>query len=208
MTVMIANLLKQRNMTQTQLADAVGLSRGHISLLASGKKTPSLATARRIANVLKVGVDDILPGEFAYSKQQKISSLDTGGLAEPGNVAPLAQPGDSTALRMARHIAPSARTPQTYQVTKDLPTFQIQKNDTLVVDLMETPRPGNIVIATLVQTLTGSAHTEVLRWTGTNYLSGNPASPLIHDTEKLSVSRLAVVLAIVRDLTVTTQEAA
>ncbi|MBV7408183.1 XRE family transcriptional regulator [Maritimibacter sp. DP1N21-5] len=43
-------------MTQTRLAEAVGVSRGHMSLIISGQKAPSLSLLERAADALEVDI--------------------------------------------------------------------------------------------------------------------------------------------------------
>lgn len=47
------------NMTQKELANSCGLNQSTISHFEAGNKKPSLQTAFKIANVLKVPVDEL-----------------------------------------------------------------------------------------------------------------------------------------------------
>jgi DNA-binding XRE family transcriptional regulator len=51
-----------RGLTQRALASAAGMTAAQLSEIESGKKTGSVATLRKLANVLKLTVDDLLQG--------------------------------------------------------------------------------------------------------------------------------------------------
>ena len=63
MKLKLGDLLKRRKMSQTALADAVGVNKSFISELVSGKKTPSLKTQRAIAAALEVDIGQIFASE-------------------------------------------------------------------------------------------------------------------------------------------------
>ena len=60
----IANLRKTRNLTQEQLAEAVGCSVEFISLVERGVNAPSVAGLEKFAKALRVEVRDL----FAFTK--------------------------------------------------------------------------------------------------------------------------------------------
>jgi transcriptional regulator with XRE-family HTH domain len=59
----LARLLREVGMTQSDLAQATGLTRSYINQLATGRTeiTPGLTAARRIAKALGKSVDDVFP---------------------------------------------------------------------------------------------------------------------------------------------------
>jgi DNA-binding XRE family transcriptional regulator len=50
---------KYRDMTQVELATASGLSQGAIAQIETGKRNPTVETARKIANALNCDIDDL-----------------------------------------------------------------------------------------------------------------------------------------------------
>jgi len=56
----IANIRKQKGLTQMELAELVGVNRFHISKIERGKRSPSVKLLVKIANVLGVPIDDLL----------------------------------------------------------------------------------------------------------------------------------------------------
>ena len=50
---------KYRGMTQTDLATASGLSQGAIAQIETGKRNPTVDTARKFANALNCDIDDL-----------------------------------------------------------------------------------------------------------------------------------------------------
>jgi ribosome-binding protein aMBF1 (putative translation factor) len=56
----IRTFRKYRGMSMTELADAAGISQPYLSEIESGKKTGSVDVLKRIANALKVDLDDLV----------------------------------------------------------------------------------------------------------------------------------------------------
>lgn len=56
----IQEILKHKRMTQTDLAEAAGMSQSTISRIVSGKTVPTILVAKKIADVLDCKVDDLL----------------------------------------------------------------------------------------------------------------------------------------------------
>ena len=50
----IRALAHRRNLSEVRLADAAGISRGHMSMILGGKRNPSLATLEKLAVALDV----------------------------------------------------------------------------------------------------------------------------------------------------------
>lgn len=55
----LAKLREQKNVTQEELAIAVGVTRAHISKIENGKYTGSIKVLSRIAKKLDVKIEDI-----------------------------------------------------------------------------------------------------------------------------------------------------
>lgn len=49
-----------KNMSQGDIARALGVDRGYISNIENGKRNPTLATITKLAEALKVSVDELL----------------------------------------------------------------------------------------------------------------------------------------------------
>ena len=58
--MLIETMRKQKRMTQTELAIAVGITQPSISDFESGKKRPTIDTAKKLADALGCTVDDLL----------------------------------------------------------------------------------------------------------------------------------------------------
>lgn len=56
----IRKLLDEKSITQVELAQAVGVSQAFISGIVKGYKMPSVPLLKRIADYLKVSVDEII----------------------------------------------------------------------------------------------------------------------------------------------------
>jgi DNA-binding XRE family transcriptional regulator len=59
----IGPLRKWRKLTQEELAAKAGISQGYLSELETGRKAGDLATLRRVAAALGVGLDDVIHNE-------------------------------------------------------------------------------------------------------------------------------------------------
>lgn len=55
----LAEYRKEKRLTQKELADAVGISLSSIGMYEIGQRTPSLHTAKKIADVLGAKIEDI-----------------------------------------------------------------------------------------------------------------------------------------------------
>lgn len=60
---LIAELRKEKGLTQQQLADMLNLSNKTISKWESGKGSPDISNLPMLADVLEVSVDELLRGE-------------------------------------------------------------------------------------------------------------------------------------------------
>lgn len=50
----------EKKMSQVDIAEVLGVNRGFISSIESGKRNPTLSTLVRLANALKVPTDELL----------------------------------------------------------------------------------------------------------------------------------------------------
>lgn len=153
MKLAIGPALKKAGVSQAWLADRIGVSRGFLSEIVSGKKRPSLETLDRMAEELGVSPGDLY-------------EHDVPGLAEPaaqwrGGVKPYGRRGLAAALSV---IAPDARRPEPWLLSGDRPGFALRSGDLLVVDMNGAAEPGDIVITTDADPETGEAVTDVSRW--------------------------------------------
>lgn len=58
-TKALADIRKNKGYTQQALADKVGITRQQISAIETGQSFPSVPTAKAIADVLGIGIDDM-----------------------------------------------------------------------------------------------------------------------------------------------------
>ncbi|MDR1630216.1 MAG: helix-turn-helix domain-containing protein [Oscillospiraceae bacterium] len=71
----IKEIRKAHNLTQKQLAEMIGISITHISVIERGVKTPKLETLIDIANAMHVNSDSLLQDVLIISQQVKTSEL-------------------------------------------------------------------------------------------------------------------------------------
>jgi DNA-binding XRE family transcriptional regulator len=60
-----------RGMTQAALAGGARIAKPHLSQLESGKRTASQSVLRRLAQALRVDIDDLVPTDPAVRRRRK-----------------------------------------------------------------------------------------------------------------------------------------
>lgn len=56
----LRRIRKEKGMTQEDLCNVLDLDRGYISSIENGKRNPTLSTLKKLADALKVSVDELL----------------------------------------------------------------------------------------------------------------------------------------------------
>ena len=56
----LKKIREQKGMTQGDICRALNLDRGYISSIEGGKRNPTLSTLKKLADALKVSVDELL----------------------------------------------------------------------------------------------------------------------------------------------------
>lgn len=75
---LLAEIRNKRGMTQTELADACGISQKSISAIEVGRRRPSLEVLIRLAKALNVTVDELI-GDLTETKgAESGSDADSG----------------------------------------------------------------------------------------------------------------------------------
>ncbi len=64
-----------KNLTQEQLAEALGLKALHIAMLENGEKPPKLETLINLANTLDVSADELLQDNISRSGEKPFSEF-------------------------------------------------------------------------------------------------------------------------------------
>lgn len=69
------NFIKERrcskSLTQSELAEIMGLSRAAISRWETGNGLPSIEMIDKLARILEITLDEIVKGEFSEKRKQK-----------------------------------------------------------------------------------------------------------------------------------------
>lgn len=63
--------IQSRKLTYRELSEAIGSKPAHVSLILSGQRTPSILLARRLADVLRLTLDDVY--EFIRAKRGELT---------------------------------------------------------------------------------------------------------------------------------------
>lgn len=74
MGLRIKELRKDKDLTGEQLADMVGVSKGYISEIENGKKTPGAGLMMRFAEALKCEVYELYEGTLAEQKDAALKA--------------------------------------------------------------------------------------------------------------------------------------
>ena len=72
MKLRLKELLAEKNMKQVTLAERVGVEKGYVSELVSGKKIPSIPTLERIADALGVGIIELIADDRSALERELI----------------------------------------------------------------------------------------------------------------------------------------
>lgn len=67
----LANLRKNKKLTQRELARKLGFPASNISMYESGARLPSLTRAKKIASFFEVPIEAIIFGSLAHEKEAK-----------------------------------------------------------------------------------------------------------------------------------------
>ncbi len=68
----VLKLLKEKNLTQTQLAEKIGITQSSLSKILSGKYSTKITTAQKLAKVLNVSADYFINSDEKNSKKENI----------------------------------------------------------------------------------------------------------------------------------------
>lgn len=181
MRLFIDRILKQRQMSQTELAERLDVSRGYLSLLVNNKRDPSPALLQRMADVLDVTVADLIdtpPPGFA----------DAAAPFEPGTAR------EKSVLFFLRTLG---RQVTPYKLKSHAPTLSLLTDDILAVDLSRKPKTGDIVIAAQIDEAE-TAHSFAARIMGEWLQLGDPKEPPLMLTDSGAIAVLGPVVGSIR----------
>lgn len=148
MSLAVKTILAGRRMKQRELADALDISTGYMSLLLSGERKPSHDLLTRMADVLGVPVGSLF--EEAAEPQ---------GFADPVEHWN-AEPADLRLLN--RMLETPAAQPDTYRIKKTTTGLGLMAGDLVIIDLGRTAKVGELVIGN--EARDGTAQAFVARW--------------------------------------------
>lgn len=193
MRLLIGPHLKRKKMTQAALADRLNISRGYMSELVSGKKTPSVDLLSRIIDEL--GVE---PGEV-YGKQvsQTETAINTLGFHE-NSVEPFLIPNGGKRETLISSICPDIAAVETFVAKIDMPSLAIRKGDMIFTDVKRHPTSGDTVIATVADQQIGEAHTMAGLWLDPWFVPGNGSQNSVAVDKTGAVVVMGVVMGVVR----------
>lgn len=163
--------------SQTALAKRSGVSQGRIREIEEGvTAAPRIDTLHKLAAALGVPTDELTTGPAGQLRD---------GEAQLFEAAPV--------RGLLFQLAPEARHPVPYRVTRALPGFGLLPGDTLVVELQGRPQPGQLVVATLADQATGTAETVIRRYLPPVLVSADAAQ--VHHLDSGEAAVLGTVLA-------------
>lgn len=70
--LLIKKFREQRNLSQDELANLASISQGFLNEIEHGQKTPSLFTLEKIANALKINLDELIRGDIKFPREKII----------------------------------------------------------------------------------------------------------------------------------------
>lgn len=177
MKLSIGPALARKKMSQAELANRIGVSKGFVSEMISGKKRPSTETLQSIALALDVSISELYEqrGTFTYDARSEIGQ---SGFSE-------AKPAEFTGRKnllseaASNLISPDIRHQTHYVATKAMLGFGILAGDILVVELQHRAETGDLVIAKIADPETSTSTTVVRRLYGNILASSDNEAPPI-----------------------------
>lgn len=175
----LSQVMRAQGMSQTALADAIGVNKSYISEIASGKKRPSYDVLLRLLEELRVDPNTLLGTDTPNAQQTQLQ-----GLHEP-ETAVFEWP--AKARLTLSQLAPSAKTPAAYQVNRHMPSLGYLPGDIVIIDLGSRSQNGDVVLANQVDRL-GNTRPLLRR------LVGSHLAPEYADQELLAASSATVAI--------------
>lgn len=167
MRLNIAPHLARAKMTQSALADRVGVNKGFMSEIISGKKSPSVETLIAIATTLNVKAGDL----FDDAADPPPPPQRPNGMEEEAQPYTHRPRKDEDQIR-ALYSGRARNAAITHRASVDMPGFGIVAGDLIVCDLARFPTPGEVAIAVLIDTDAGTAHSFIRRFVPPLLLTG------------------------------------
>lgn len=163
MRVNLAPILRRRNVKQSELADSIGVSRGYISELVSGKKEPSTEMLRKIASELDVSPAELFDSQFSQSNSTGELINETGGLSESSDAFFVSK--EKVAQSKEAALGALSENDQTtvLKCTKTLLGFGILEGDKIVVDMRLKRSLGKLAVVTKADLQTGEGQIFIKR---------------------------------------------
>jgi transcriptional regulator with XRE-family HTH domain len=139
----LGRLLRAKGMTQTALADAVGVQKGFMSEIVSGKKDPSLETLQKIIAVLQVDPSEAFADDDQLMPMKTAVINDARRGFREDEAKPFAGPMPATIT------GPNGTTLIPYQISTHLPAISLRAGDILLVDLKKQPVDDDLILVGL-----------------------------------------------------------
>lgn len=128
--------LKKAGITQAELARRVGVTRGYVSGIVAGKKSPSIDLLAQLADALQVDID-----ELRLTDGRTGDKPDTAGLNQTEAVPLGAATKPATQIMNSgltfEQVGASYKRSALYTCTANLPSFYLREGDILIVNVAE-----------------------------------------------------------------------
>lgn len=187
MSLSIQSRIKSLKLTQSAVADRAGISPGYLSELISGKKEPSMATMRALADALDCAPADLFPRQ----------DRPADGFAEPDSAAFELL---STACQPdPEHMRSQVPGRAFFQLNRSAPGFALLAGDILTLQLGAASRDGDIVVATQIDAQ-GAGHSFVARAVGNRLLLDDPSLPPVKAQNGSSVAVMGTLVGVFRSI--------
>lgn len=190
MPLLIHKRLRDLNMTQRALADAVGVSPGFISEMASGHKHPSMRTLHKLAEALQCTPAELQGGEPARSAT---------GMSDPAAAYVTPSTDPPAAVDLIKRASPGR---EAFVASNAAPAFGVLRGDIFVAQLGAPPRSGDFVLATETDEH-GAGTTFLARYIDGHLMHSDPARAPTPSQSGDRVAIMGVIVGLVRDYAVT-----
>ncbi|WP_350156138.1 helix-turn-helix domain-containing protein [Roseovarius indicus] len=155
----LGKTLRAMRMTQQELAARIGVSKGFVSEIVSGKKRPSVETLQSIAEALDISIDTFWGTSVAPGFSDEVTDF---------------QPTDPIRTDLAHMFRRHGQNLHFYQMTSAAPGFALLEGDVVAVDFGRTAKPGEIALFEELDDF-GESRKIVARWFDPWLERGEPA---------------------------------
>ncbi len=165
MTIRLGKILKEKGMKQVQLVEATGLTPGYVSLIVSGKKTPSMRVLQDIADAIGVTMSEM------YEEQDQTIHATPLHLAE--------SEASFTPKSVKQKIETRPKTLETWTVSHNVLALGLLIGDAMEIDISPSSISSGIALINRTDMHSDESLTLIRRVEGETIMPNSPHEPVV-----------------------------